>query len=185
MWVNPITKQVFKLHSDIRFELYEQGKQLPAILNDEILAANGYPKLTQIIPAYDPITHGVFAHEPELNAEGQWIEQWEVVMLPPEAIAANRAMAEQTFKEEVVAATQFRLDAFARTRNYDGILSACTYASSTINKFMVEGQYCVNMRDATWMVLYSLMADVQAGNQPMPATVEDVLAVLPVLEWPV
>ena len=32
----------------------------------------------------------------------------------------------------VVQATQERLDDFARTRNYDGILSACTYATQQI-----------------------------------------------------
>lgn len=82
------------------------------------------------------------------------------------------------------AAAQERLDAFARTRNYDGILSACTYATSLVPKFAAEGQYCVSARDQTWAALYALMDDVQGGTTPMPESVEAVMALLPTLEWP-
>lgn len=93
--------------------------------------------------------------------------------------------AAQAFQASVVAATQARMDSFANTRNYDGILSACTYASSAVPKFAAEGQYCVNARDSTWATLYTLMGEVQAGTRTMPATVDEVMALLPVLTWPV
>ena len=83
----------------------------------------------------------------------------------------------------VVTATQLRLDTFAKTRNYDGILSACTYAASGVVKFAAEGQYCVGARDQSWAALYQIMADVQSNARPMP-TLEQVLAELPALEWP-
>lgn len=81
------------------------------------------------------------------------------------------------------AAIQARLDDFARTRSYDGILSACTYATSGVPKFAAEGQCCVAGRDATWAAAYALLAAVEAGTSPMP-TMDAVLAVLPVLAWP-
>ena len=86
---------------------------------------------------------------------------------------------------EIVAAIQRRLDAFARTRNYDGILSACTYATSTVPKFAAEGQYCVNARDATWATLYEILAEVEGGVRPMPSGFADVEPELPALAWPV
>lgn len=86
--------------------------------------------------------------------------------------------------QEIVTATQQRLDDFAKTRNYDGILSACTYATSTVSKFQAEGQYCVNARDATWAALYQLFDDVTNGIKPMPASFADVEPLLPPLEWP-
>lgn len=85
---------------------------------------------------------------------------------------------------EYVERTQKRLDDFARTRNYDGILSACTYATSAVPKFSAEGQYCVNARDRTWATLYQLLAEVQAGTRPMPSGYADIEPLLPVLEWP-
>ena len=82
------------------------------------------------------------------------------------------------------AAIQCRLDDFARTRNYDGILSACTYATSTVPKFKAEGQACVNLRDATWAAAYDVLAKVQAGQRAMPTSIADIEADLPALVWP-
>lgn len=83
----------------------------------------------------------------------------------------------------IVEAVQLRLDTFARTRNYDGILSASTYAASTVPKFASEGQYCVGVRDTTWNACYAILADVQAETRPMP-TLAQIMSELPVLEWP-
>ena len=89
-----------------------------------------------------------------------------------------------SLQERVVAATQQRLDDFARTRNYDNILSACTYADSSVPKFATEGQYAVQARDATWAALYALLDEVQAGTRQVPASFADVEPMLPPLEWP-
>ena len=89
----------------------------------------------------------------------------------------------EQIKMEIVDAVQQRLDAFAQTRNYDGILSACTYATSTVPKFAAEGQCAVSARDATWATCYQIMTAVQSGQRPLP-TVEQVLSELPALAWP-
>lgn len=90
--------------------------------------------------------------------------------------------------DEVIASLtaqiQKRLDDFAKTRNYDGILSACTYATSTVPKFAAEGQYCVQVRDATWAAGYALMDEVLAGSRPVPASIADIESELPALAWP-
>ena len=81
---------------------------------------------------------------------------------------------------------QQRLDDFARTLTYDGIMSACTYATSGVDMYRIEGQYCVDARDATWAKAYELLSailpTVQAGGA-IPAW-EAIEAELPVLEWP-
>ena len=79
---------------------------------------------------------------------------------------------------------QRRLDDFAQTRNYDGVLSAASYATSTNPKFAAEGQYAVNARDATWAACYAVMDDVLGGLRPIPMETE-LMAELPALEWPV
>lgn len=82
------------------------------------------------------------------------------------------------------AAIQKRLDDFAQMRNYDGILSACTYATSSVAKFKAEGQACVNLRDATWAAAYVILDKVQKGQRPMPTSIADIEADLPALVWP-
>ena len=89
--------------------------------------------------------------------------------------------------QEVIAqyttAVQRRLDTFFQTRGYDGILSAATYATSTVLKFQAEGQYAVEARDATWAKCYEILAAVEGGTSPMPTEAE-LLAELPALGWP-
>ena len=130
-------------------------------------------------PQYNPTTHAVREAAPVGG-----VQQWEVFPLPAEDVAANQAAAAQAMQTAIVSATQQRLDDFARTRNYDGILSASTYATSTIPKFAAEGQYAVQARDATWAALYQFMADVQAGTRPVPTGFADIEPDLPALEWP-
>lgn len=80
-------------------------------------------------------------------------------------------------------AAQSHLDRTARERNYDGILSCATYATSTNPQFAAEGLACVGWRDAVWAACYSIMADVMAGNRAVP-TVDELAAELPGMEWP-
>ena len=90
----------------------------------------------------------------------------------------------QQVEAQFTASIQQRLDDFARQRNYDNILSACTYATSTVANFKAEGQACVNLRDATWAAAYDILAKVQAGKRPMPTSIADIEADLPAAVWP-
>ena len=90
----------------------------------------------------------------------------------------------EQIQAEIVAATQKRLDDFARTRNYDSILSACTYAADPSPKFSAEGQYCIDARGATWTKLYEILAEVDVGTRPMPTGYAEIEPELPPLVWP-
>ena len=81
------------------------------------------------------------------------------------------------------ARVQRRLDDFARTKTYDSMLSACTYATSTDSVFAAEGQYCVSARDATWKAANVILNAVLTGERPVPAW-EEIEAELPELAWP-
>lgn len=84
---------------------------------------------------------------------------------------------------QAIAAIQRRLDAFAQTRGYDNILSACTYATSAVPQFATEGQCAVALRDATWAAAAQVLAEVQAATRT-PPTQAELLAELPALAWP-
>ena len=127
-------------------------------------------------PAYDPKTQRMAG--PTYEFDGQQINRvYTVENIPAEELGLK-------IKAEIVEATQKRLDDFARTRLYDGILSACTYATSSVPKFQTEGQYCVDARDSTWATLYTVLAEVEAGTRPMPGGYADVEPLLPNLVWP-
>lgn len=134
-------------------------------------------------PPFDNTTHELNELPPVL-VDGEYHQAWEVVALPTEQVAANQAAKAQRIQSEIVSATQKRLDDFARTRNYDDILSLCTYATDTNPKFAAEGQYGIQSRSATWAAMYQIMGDVEAGTRPVPSGYADVEADLPALEWP-
>lgn len=81
-------------------------------------------------------------------------------------------------------AVQGVLDAKAQERNYDGILSLCSYASSTNPVFAAEAAAGSTWRDAAWAHCYQAMADVQ-NNLRQPPTVAELVAELPAMVWPV
>jgi hypothetical protein len=134
-------------------------------------------------PAHDPITQFDTRDGAEL-VNGQWQYKWKIVDLTPEQIASNIAIRNAALIRSVQDKTQARLDAFAQTRNYAGILSLCTYAASANPKFQQEGQYGVEARDLTWSKLYEILAAVQAGTRPVPAGYAEIEGELPALVWP-
>lgn len=80
-------------------------------------------------------------------------------------------------------AVQARLDGKAQERGYDGILSLCTYANSSVPQFAAEGKAGEAWRDAAWGECYAILAAVQAGQRPQPS-IDELLAELPVMAWP-
>lgn len=179
MWINTETLQWPLYERDIRALYPDTSFPTPFVAPEPYAVVFQSPR-----PEFNAITQFVREVAPQ-QVDGVWSQQWEVVDLDADQAAANQAAADQALEDSVVRGTQARLDTFAQTRGYDGILSACTYSMSTVEKFATEGQYCVGARDATWAKLYEMLAEVQAGTRPKPAGYADVEPELPVLEWPV
>ena len=88
----------------------------------------------------------------------------------------------QTLAQLVVqytGAVQAHLDSFAQTWRYESILSAASYATSTVPAFQAEAQALIAWRDQVWNSCYTTLASVEAGTAPMPASTEALVATLP------
>lgn len=88
----------------------------------------------------------------------------------------------EVIKRELKSAVQTHMDAAVQARNYDGILSCCSYASSTDPAFAAEGSAALLWRDSVWRHCYQVLADHQAGLRPAPSA-EELIAELPALTW--
>lgn len=113
------------------------------------------------------------------NIDWQEYQRW----VASGGVTAPFVLSEEELLAHVTTETQRRLDDFARTRMYDNILSACTYASSAVPKFAAEGQRAVELRDQTWTKLYEVLDEIKAGTRPVPASFAEIEPELPVLSW--
>lgn len=177
MWIDPNTLHTYTTHAEIRAAFKQIS--FPTVISDESIASVGLlPVAVTTPPSINPLTERAVEVGPVL-IEGRWTQAWAVEGLTTEEQAQSRAELIQAFS----AAAQVRLDTWAKTRNYDGILSLCTYATSTVPQFAAEGQRGVDLRDATWAALYAILAQVEAGTRPLPASFESIEGELPVLTW--
>jgi hypothetical protein len=81
--------------------------------------------------------------------------------------------------KEYTDAVQSHLDSKAQERNYDNIVSACSYAGAP-NPFQAEGSAFVSWRGDVWAACYQIMGEVQGGQRPAP-TIVGLIAELPEL----
>lgn len=71
------------------------------------------------------------------------------------------------------------LDTLAQSWRYRNYISARAYANDPNPRFAAEAEALINYGSECWTILDDLEAAVLAGEATMPATVEEVLALLP------
>lgn len=130
--------------------------------------------------------------EVTMEQEGEERTQWEAqetfvpdCELTLEQVKAdffNLFMEADKVQRELTAIVQDYMDKAVMARGYDGILSACSYVDTGVEKFDTEGAKCRGWRSAVWAKCYEVLDDVLQGNRAIP-TAEELLAMLPKLEW--
>lgn len=94
-----------------------------------------------------------------------------------EIVSKNLEELTALFKEK----TQQLLDAKAREKGYDDILSACSYAGYD-NDFRAEGEAFGIWRAKVWKYGYGLLNAIAEGKHKMPKSFDEILAEMPTLE---
>lgn len=161
-----------------------QNVSLPLDLTNDSTLPEGYVFVQESVPSINQMTQ-IAVEDTPILVDGIWTQAWIINDLPAEQIATNTQTYINEITNKIIVNTQQRLDNFARTKGYDNILSACTYATSLIPQFQSDGQYCVSARDATWVMFHQISDEVAAGTRAPPTQFSDIEAELPVLEWPV
>ena len=94
-----------------------------------------------------------------------------------EIVSKNLEELTALFKEK----TQELLDAKAKEKGYDDILSACSYAGYD-NDFRAEGEAFGIWRAKVWKYGYGLLNAIAEGKHKMPKSFDEILAEMPTLE---
>jgi len=137
--------------------------------------SNDGRSMRSVEPSWAPLAGEVFFDDQPTEAELQAAFPGRAAAMAAEALTSTRKV--------LADAMQAHLDQTAQERGYDGILSLCSYATSTNVRFGPEGQAGVTFRDAVWAYGYQIIAEIQAGTRPVPSTAELVVA-LPSIVWP-
>lgn len=142
----------------------------------EILASDG-SLFTKISGVDDPEKE--FENATKMYGE-QSADSWREV--EPEQISpeAQQAAAQKALTDAV----QAYMDAAAKAKGYDNLLSAVTYAEEpAVPKFEAEGIAFRAWRSAVWAYCYDQMAAVLTGQREIP-TPEQLVIELPYLILP-
>lgn len=101
-------------------------------------------------------------------------------------IAARKELQKNSNQKELVKRftdiVQKVLDETAQSRNYDSIISVCSYATSNNPKFRAEAEACVAWRDAVWEYCYEELDKFERGEREVPSE-KELIEELPKLEW--
>lgn len=118
-----------------------------------------------------------------ISEAGSYIQHWVIQDLTGEELATAQIEFQKEQRINFKGKTEWRLDEFARTKDYTTMLHACSYAVSLDPEMQAEGQLCSNLRDATWKKIYQIIAEIDNGVRPIETTFEDIENELPQLSW--
>lgn len=183
MYAKIINNQVIEYpYNPENLRLEYPQTSFPATLTPEFLASyNIINIVSKGAPEFNQLTHKAVEVSPNYNEiDEQWEQNYFIVPITAEEQNAIFINIITEISNEV----QKRLDDFARTRYYDGILSLCTYMNSSNLKFQSESLYGLEIRDSTWAKVYQIFGEVQNNIRPMPMAYADIEAELPILNWP-
>jgi len=178
MYIKLVNNQIDEFpYSKRQFLQDNPDTSFPKDISDDLLAAwSVYPVRSADDPTFDELTQKLVNPEFPEFINDEWVYTKQVVDLTNEEIIAAKQRTLQRYTQAV----QNHLDTTAQDMGYDGILSLCSYATSTHAKFSVEGQAGVQWRDACWDYTSQVLADVENGVRPMP-TIDELIAELPVM----
>lgn len=103
-------------------------------------------------------------------------------IVPPEEEEIHIPTQDE-IKKQLTDAVQNYLDRVAQEKNYDGILSVCSYFDSGDETFDREGEIARKWRSLVWRTCYQLMDEVLAGEREIPTEEELIYELLPRINW--
>lgn len=134
-------------------------------------------------PTIDPMVEEAIFDGGEY-VDGRWQYKWRVERYTDEQIAYSTNEVIIKRKAKIVDMVSKNLDVFAQTKNYDSIVSACTYSTSSVQKFAEDGAYCIELRSATWAKVYEIFGEIDSGVRQLPSGYDEIKGELPVMQWP-
>jgi hypothetical protein len=120
---------------------------------------------------------GVYIPADPLNADYAAYLAWVASGNTVTPVPAAALLAQQVAVYE--AAIQLALDTYAQSWGYSDLVTAASYANSTVPQYAAEAKALIAWRDATWQWAEAFEAQVNTGTATLPSTPADLVAVMP------
>ena len=151
------------------YVITSEGTLYTSFLSKEELKKLGY-----LVVSYDE--YPVNTDEFQKVVQASMLDD-DVYKVSYKIVSKNLEELTALFKEK----TQELLDAKAREKGYDDILSACSYAGYD-NDFRAEGEAFGIWRAKVWKYGYGLLNAIAEGKHKMPKSFDEILTEMPTLE---
>lgn len=116
-----------------------------------------------------------------VNHNETWYSNDGSIYKEPEKFIPREPTADE-IKQMLIDGVQNYMDEVAMTRGYDGILSACSYIDTGVERFDIEGEQARKWRSQVWAYCYAYLDEVLAGNREIP-TLDALIQELPKIDW--
>ena len=128
----------------------------------ELAKYNWFPFVQTIQPDYNPAIQRI---SQRLEFDGTKVTgEWDVV-------AFSDAEKMEYLKQQRAILKSFLdryMDAQVAPKDYDSVLTACTWITSTIPEWAADAKAASDFRQACFLAAYQIEADVLAGKRPVP-----------------
>jgi len=96
----------------------------------------------------------------------------------------QRAIEINALSLDLAATIQYLIEQISRSKQYESAVSCASYANSTNETWKIEADTFIAWRDTVWVYAYEQLATYSGNQAPLP-TVEQFIASLPAIIWPV
>lgn len=110
-----------------------------------------------------------------------WYSNNNYVHVEPQPFVPREPTPDE-IKQMLIDGVQNWMDEVAMSRGYDGILSACSYIDTGVERFDIEGAQARRWRSQVWAYCYAYLDEVLAGNRNIPS-LEELIEELPKIDW--
>ena len=146
-------------------ELFQNTSFVKDVVPDDFLVQNGCVKVIETL-AFDSMTHRMSVVAPYIKDDLVYIV--EAIELSDSEKTDQQKNKLENFRRQLDYLATQEINKFARDHGYESILSMISFSSSTNQTYADEAKIAIDYRDAVWLNVETIIADVIAGDREIP-----------------
>lgn len=156
-------------------EFFPNTSFVKDVVPDDFLAQNGCVKVVETLE-FDVSTHKLSSVQPYIkNNIVYTVECIELSELEKLEYKKNKL---DNFKRQLDYLASQEINSFARDHGYESMLSMVSFITSTNQTYADEAKIAIDYRDAVWLNVETIIADVIAGDREIPTDINVLISEL-------